>query len=110
MSLKHIYDMDEDEFLETHVKVQNLLKTLKINPDQEMDLKELFYDQLTQYTKKKLHTTIQIGGPILRMETYRKATLYGKKKTAENLQRARNRVTRPEITENMQRLEDRYKK
>ena len=34
---------------------------------------------------------------------------YGKKKTAENVHRARNRVTRPEIAETMGRLEERYR-
>ena len=33
----------------------------------------------------------------------------GKKKTAENVHRARNLVTRPEITETMSQLEERYR-
>ena len=33
----------------------------------------------------------------------------GKKKTAENVHRARNRVTRPEIAETMGQLEERYR-
>ena len=68
------------------------------------------YDQLTQYTKGELLSDIQMAGPKQSMDSYRKAFAYGRKKTAENVHRARNRVTRPEIAENMEDLEDRYKK
>ena len=43
-------------------------------------------------------------------ESYRKAAVYGKKKTAENARRTRNSVTRPEVTGNLASLEVRYKK
>ena len=38
------------------------------------------------------------------MESYRRAYGQGRKKTAENVHRARNRVTRPEIAESMNTL------
>ena len=42
-------------------------------------------------------------------ESYRKAFAQGKKKTAENVHRARNRVSRPEIAESLENMEARYK-
>ena len=49
--------------------------------------------------------TFKMGGPEQSLESLRKAMAYGKKKTAENVHRARNRVTRPEIAEIMGQLE-----
>ena len=42
-------------------------------------------------------------------ESYRKAFVPGKKKTAESVHRARNRVSRPEIAESLEDMEARYK-
>ena len=69
----------------------------------------MLYDQVTQYTKKELLAVVQMGGPEQSLESLRKAMAYGKKKTAENVHRARNRVTRPEIAETIGQLEERYR-
>ena len=71
------------------------------------ELQEALYDQLTQYTKGELLPDIQIAGPGMSFESYRKAFAQGKKKTAENVHRARNRVSRPEIAESLEDLEAR---
>ena len=42
-------------------------------------------------------------------ESYRKAFAQGKKKIAENVHKARNRVSRPEIAESLEHMEARYK-
>ncbi len=48
------------------------------------------YDQLTQHGKVELLADIRMAGAANSMESYRKAHAYGKKKTAENVHRARN--------------------
>ena len=53
---------------------------------------------------------IHMNGPMGSMQTYRRAYAQGRKKTAENLRRARNRVTRPEIAETMGTLEEKFRK
>ena len=53
------------------------------------ELQDALYDQLPQYTKG------------MSFESCRKAFAQGKKKTAENVQRARNLVSRPEIAESL---------
>ena len=45
----------------------------------------------------------------MRFESFRKAFAQGKKKTAENVHRARNRVSRLEIAESLEDMEARYK-
>ena len=82
---------------------------LKINPDLSDEMQDMLYDQLTQYTKKELLADVQMGGPEQSLESLRKAMAYGKKKTAENVHHARNRVTRPEIAETLGQLEERYR-
>ena len=42
-------------------------------------------------------------------ESFRKAFAQGKKKTAENVHRARNRVSRPEIAESLEDMKATYK-
>ena len=64
---------------------------------------------LTQYTKGELLADIQIAGPGMSFESSRKAVAQGKKKTAENVHRARNRVSRPENAESLKDMEARYK-
>ena len=73
------------------------------------ELQDALYDQLTQYTKGELLADVQIAGPGMSFESYRKGFAQGKKKTAENVVRARNRVSRPEIAESLEDMEARYK-
>ena len=108
--LRHINDMDDDDDLETANRIGKLLKYLNIKESLAEELQDILYDQLTQYTKAELLSDLQIAGPQQSMESYRKAVLYGKKKTSENVHRATNRVTRPVIAETMQQLEEKYKK
>ena len=51
-----------------------------------------------------------MAGPLESMESYRKAHAHGRKQTAENVHRARNRVSCPEIAETMEELDDKFKK
>ena len=69
----------------------------------------MLHDHLTQYTKTDVRPDIQMDGLEQSQESLRKVMAYGKKKTAENVHRARNRVTRPEIAETMGQLEERYR-
>ena len=64
----------------------------------------MLFDQLTQYTKKELVAEVQMGAWSLCGRRWRTA-----RKTAENVHRARNRVTRPEIAKSMGQLEERYR-
>ena len=108
--LKTIQELDSDDSLEEPEQVRRLLAKIKIQPDLEEDLQEALYDQLTQYSKEDLLADIQMAGPRTSFESYRKAFNHGKKKTAENVHRARNRVTRPDIAESMPQLEEKYKR
>ena len=100
-----------DEYLMDDLRdVEALLQDLNINPDLAEELSETSYDQLTQYTKGELLSDIQMMGPLSSMESYRRACAQGRKKTAENVHRAMNRVTRQEIAESMNTLEDKFKK
>ena len=87
-----------------------LLKSVGINPTVAEELQESFYDQLVQYTEGELLSDVQIAGPCLSFNSYRKTYHAGKKKTAENIHRARNRVSRSAIVENMDELEEKFKK
>ena len=107
--IKHIGEMDEDDNLEAEEDVENMMIDLKINPDFSDEMQDMLYDQLTQYNKKELLADVQMDGPEQSLEPLRKAMAYGKKKMAENVHRARNRVTRPEIAETMGQLEERYR-
>ena len=51
-----------------------------------------------------------MGGPQQSLESLRMSMAHGKKKTAENVDRAQNRVTRPEIAETMGQLEERFRR
>ena len=86
-----------DGHLEAEEDVENMMIDLKINPDLADEMQDMLYDQLTHYTRKELLADVQMGGPEQSMESLRKVMAYGKKKAAENVHRARNRVTRPEI-------------
>ena len=79
--------MDEDDNLEAEEEIN-----LKINPDLSDEMQDMLYDQLTQYTTKELLADVKMGGPEQRLEPLRKAMAYGKKKTADNVHRSRNRV------------------
>ena len=107
--IKHIGAMDEDDNLEAEEDVENMMIDLKINRDLSDEMPDMLYDQLTQHTKKELLADVQMGGPEQSLESLREAMAYGKKKTAENVHRARNRVTRPEIAETMGQLVERYR-
>ena len=88
-----------------------MLKTLKNKEALSGDLQDMLYDQMTQNTKDELLSdNIQIAGPKQSFESYCCAYHYGKKKTTENVHRARTRVTRPDIAENMNQVEEKYKK
>ncbi len=100
----------EDEELEDCDDIDEFMDNLGLDSDKAEDMQEVLYDQLTQYTKGELLADIQMAGPDNSFESYRRAYAYGKKKTAENVHRARNRVTRPEIAETMDDLEEKYKK
>ena len=100
----------EDEDLGDYDDIEMLMDNLGLDSNMAEDTQEVLYDQLTQYTKGELLADIQMAGPDNSFESYRKAYAYGKKKTAENFHPARNRVTRPEIAETMDDLEEKYKK
>ena len=107
--IKHIAGLDEDDSLEMDEEVEEMLRAVNVNPELREDLQDMLYDQLTQYTKKELLSDVQMAGPKQCFESLRRAMAYGRKKTAENIHRARNRVTRPEIAETMGQLEERYR-
>ena len=102
--------MDENADLDDITKVSTMLIELKISMDLRSDLQDMLYDQLNQYTKGDLLSDIQMNGISQVFESYRKATVYGKKKTAENVHRARNRVARPEVAGSLSSLETKYRK
>ena len=108
--LKKIQSLSNDADLEDEKKVNTLLKSIGINPTVAEELQECLYDQLVQYTEGELLSDVQIAGPCLSFNSYRKAYHAGKKKTAQNTHRARNRVSRPAIAENMDELEEKFKK
>ena len=109
--LKALQAREGDEYImDDLADVEALLQDLNIKTELAEDLSETLYDQLTQYTKGELLSDIQMKGPMGSLESYRKAYAQGRKKTAENVHRARNRVTRPEIAETMGTLEEKFKK
>ena len=108
--LKKIQSLSSDADLEDEKKVNTLLKSIGINSTVAEELQESLYDQLVQYTEGELLSDVQIAGPCLSFNSYRKAYHAGKKKTAENIHRARSRVSRPAIAENMDELEEKLKK
>ena len=99
---EHGYEHEED--------VNDMLDEIDVDPEMADELQESMYDQLTQYTTGELKADIQMAGPSMSFESYRRAYHYGKKKTAENVHRARNRVSRPEIAETMDDMEEKYNK
>ena len=108
--LKKIQSLSNDAALEDEKKVNTLLKSIGINQMIAEELQESLYDQLVQYTEGELLDDVQIAGPCLSFNKYRKTYHAGKKKTAENTHRARNRVSRPAIAENMDVLDEKFKK
>ena len=106
---KFINDMYENEDSDDATRVNTMLTELKISMDLRSDFQDMLYDQLNQYTKGDLLSDIQMNGISQVFESYRKATVYGKKKTAENVHRARNRVTRPEVAGSLSSLEAPYR-
>ena len=100
---------DDDDCLDDVNDVKQVLKQVGVGQQLVEELQDALYDQLTQYTKGELLADIQIAGPGMSFESYRKAFAQGKKKTAENVHRARNRVSRPEIAESLEDMEARYK-
>jgi hypothetical protein len=101
---------DDDDELEDIDDVKTMLKDLGIAEDKAEDMCDTLYDQLTQYTKGELLADVQMAGPMESMESYRKAYAHGRKKTAENVHRARNWVSRPEIAETIDELDEKFKK
>ena len=95
---KHIRELDEGEDLDTDEKIRNVLIKVKINPDLASDLQDMFCDQLSQYTKQELLSGVQVAGPDKGMESYRRATVQGKK-------RLQNIFIEPEIESQGQKLQ-----
>ena len=108
--LKKIQSLSNDADLEDEKKVKALVKSIGINPRVAEALQESLYDQMVRYTEGELLSDVPIAGPCLSFNSYRKAYHAGKKKTAENIHRARNRVSRPAIAETMDELEEKFKK
>ena len=90
---------DDGDSLDDVNDVKQVLKQARVGQQLVEELQDALCDQLTQYTKGELLADIQIAGPGMSFESYRKAFAQGKKKTVENVHRARNRVSRPEIAE-----------
>ena len=101
--LKKIQSLSNDADLEDEKKVNTFLKSIGINTMVAEELQEV------QYTEGELLSDVQIAGPCLSFNSYRKAYHAGKKKT-QKIFRARNRVSRPAIAENMDELEEKFKK
>ena len=110
MILKKIQELDEDENFDDNDKIKRCLESIKVQADVAGDLQDVLYDQLTLHTKDELLADVQIAGPELSFESYRRACAQGLRKTPENVHRARSRVTRPDMAENLQQLEDKYKR
>ena len=108
--LKKIQSLSNDADLEDEKKVNTLLKSTGTSPMLAEELQESLYDQLVQYTGGELLSDVQIAGPCLSFNSYRKARHAGKMRTAESIHRARNTVSRPAIAENMDELEEKFKK
>ena len=108
--LKTIQTKEKKDNLEDIDEVKNIFKDVGIDEDLAEDMLEILYDQLTQYTTGELLADVRMIGPMGSMESYRKAYKYGKKKTAENVHRARNRVSRPDIAEKVGDLEEKFRK
>ena len=89
--------------------VKQVLKQLGVGQQLVEELQDALCDQRTQYTKGELLADIQIAGRGMSFESCRKAFAQGKKNTAENVHRARNRVRRPEMAESLEDMEARYK-
>ena len=100
---------DDDDSLDDVNDVKQVLKQVGVGQQLIEDLQDALYDQLTQYTKGELLADIQIAGPGMSFESYRKVFAQGKKKTAENVHWARNRVSKPEIAESLEDMEARCK-
>ena len=80
--LKKIQSLSNDADLEDEKKVNTFLKSIGINTMVAEELQEV------QYTEGELLSDVQIAGPCLSFNSYRKAYHAGKKKTAENIPRA----------------------
>ena len=87
--LKKIQSLSNDADLEDEKKVNTLLKSIGIDPTVAEELQE----SLVQHTEGELLSDVQIAGPCLSFNSYRKAYHAGMKKIAENIHRARNRVS-----------------
>ena len=107
--IKHIGEMDEADNIEAEEDVENIMIDWKINPDLADEMQDMLHDQPTQYTRKELLADVQMGGPERSLGSLRTGMAYGKKNAAENVHRARNRVTRSQMAETMGQLEERYR-
>ena len=109
--LKAIQKRGDAEDLEGMDDVDEFVKDIGLEEGEEVeDMLNILYDQLTQHTTGELLADVRMLGPMGSMESYRRAVREGKRKTAENIHRAKNRVTRPEIADKIEDLEDRYRK
>ena len=106
--LKKIKSLSNDADLEDEKKVNTLLKSIRINPWLPRSFRRAC---TTSWSRtQKLLSDVHIAGPYLSFNSYRKAYQAGKKKTAENIHLARNKVSRPAIAENMDEWEEKFKK
>ena len=76
--LKKIQSLSNDADLEDEKKVNTLVKSIGINPMVAEELQESLYDQLVQYTDGELLSDVQIAGPCLSFNSYRKGLPRGK--------------------------------
>ena len=100
---------DDDDSLDDVNDVKQVPKQAGAGQQLVEEVQDALYDQLTQYTKGELLADIRIAGPGMCSDSYRRAFAQGKKKTAENVHKARNRVSWSEIGESIKDMEARYK-
>ena len=108
--MKAIQKRGDAEDLEEKNDIDEFFKDVGLEGEKAEEMLEILYDQLTQYTTGELLADVRMLGPMGSMESYRRAVRDGRRKTAENIHRARNRVTRPEIAVKIEELEDKYRK
>ena len=88
--LKKIQSFSNDADREDQKKVNTLLKSIGINPMVAEELQESLYGQLVQYTEGELLSDVQIEGPCLSFNSYRKAYHAERKNCRKYSQRAQH--------------------
>ena len=64
---------DDDDSLDDVNDVKQVVKQVGVGQQLVEELQDALHDQLTQYTKGELLADIQIAGPGMSFESYRKA-------------------------------------